>query len=82
MYSAYSVANSRLRCFDVGSDDGLEKLTIRVLVAAIHQLRQGLDPIGSLIVDAGEIERAQRVMSRTDDKQTGKSAVELFELPS
>src|SRR3954465_12259956 len=55
-----------------GTNHGLDELPIRVLIAAVEELGDRLNAIGTLVVDAGEVQRAQRIVRRTDDEQTGK----------
>src|SRR5699024_10754919 len=62
-----------------GADDRLDELPVGVFVAAIEQLGQGLHAVRSLVADAGEIERAERVVRRTDDEEPGDPAVEVLE---
>ena len=45
-----------------GADDRLDELPVRVLVAAIEQLAERVRPVRPLVVDAAEIERAERIV--------------------
>src|SRR5438067_5437601 len=49
-----------------GADDGLDELMVGVLVAALHQLLRRMAPVGGIIIRAGEIERANRIVRRTN----------------
>ena len=51
------------------ADHRLDELTVRVLIAAAHQLRESLAPIGSIVVAAGEIERSQGIVDGTNNKK-------------
>src|SRR5690349_22005907 len=62
-----------------GANDWLYKLAIGVLVTTIDELAERLDAIGAIVVGTREIERAERIVQRADDKQTGESTVELLE---
>src|SRR6476469_6444758 len=48
------------------ADDRLDELVIRVFVAAADQLADPLPPVRSIVVAAGEIEQAERVVRRPD----------------
>jgi len=61
------------------ADDRLDELAVGVLVAAIDELAERLPPIGSFIVNAGKIQRPERIVCGADDEETGESALELFE---
>src|SRR5258708_7943125 len=58
-----------LDAFAARGDDGLDELVVGVLVAAIHELGDRIEAIGPLVVDAGKIERAERIVRRTDEKE-------------
>ena len=62
-----------------GSDDRLDELPIGVFVPAIDELAERLAPVGSLVVDAREIQRTERIVCRTNDEKAGEAAVELLE---
>ena len=69
-------------CFDpfaAGSDDRLDELAVRVPVPAVRQLRQEKGPVRPFVVHTAEIERTQRIVSRTDDEEAGEPPVELLE---
>ena len=72
----------RLDCFDAlaaGADHRLDELAVGISVAAIDELRQRQRAIGSFVVDAGEIERTDRIVRRPDDEEPGEAAVELLQ---
>src|SRR3954468_5187274 len=62
-----------------GADDWFDELTVSILVPAVDQFGQVLGSIGALVVDPGEIERAEWVVRRPDDEQAGEAAVELLQ---
>src|SRR5215213_7610774 len=47
-----------------GADHRFDELAIRVFVAAVHQLAEALRTLRAIVVAAGEIERADRVVLR------------------
>ena len=61
------------------ADDRLDELAVGILVAAVEQLAQRVRAIGPFVVDAGEIERPQRIVRRTNDEQASEAASELFQ---
>jgi len=65
--------------FAAGADDRFDELTVGVLVPAVDQFRKVLGSIRALVVDPGEIERAEWVVRRPDDEQAGEAAVELLQ---
>ena len=72
-------AMDRFGLLGAGADDRLDELAVGVLVASVHELAHGLDPVGSLVVDAAEIERGQRMVGRPDQEETGKSLANLLQ---
>src|SRR6266545_461447 len=68
-----------LHALATGADDGLDELAVRVLVAAIDELRERVHPVGSLIVHAGEIERTQRIVRWTNHEESREPAGEVLE---
>ena len=60
-------------------DDRLDELPVGVLVAAIDELREPVDAIGSLVVDALEIEWTERIVRRPDDEEAGEPAAPVLE---
>src|SRR3954451_10699273 len=70
-----AVTNSRLDCFDAlaaGRQDRVDELVIGVLVAAIDELGDAVMAVRALVVDAREVERAERIMGGTDQVQAGR----------
>ena len=55
-------------------DDRFDELVVGVLVTAIDQFGEGVLPIGSLVVDAREVEGAERVVRGADEEETGEAA--------
>src|SRR5215208_5451945 len=62
-----------------GTDHRLDELPIRVFIAAVEEFRDRLNAIGTFVVDAGKVQRAKRIVWRTDDEQTGEPAIEAIE---
>src|SRR5205807_1554551 len=52
--------------FTRGADDRLDELMVRVLVAAIHQLREPERPARPVVVAAVEIERTNWIVRRAN----------------
>ena len=50
--------------FAARADDRLDELMVSVFVTAIHQLEERVPPVGSIIVAAAEIKRANWIVAR------------------
>src|SRR5258708_35090306 len=75
--SQFEVTNSGWDLFDAlaaGRDHRLDELVIGVLIAAIDELRDGVEPVRTLVVNTREIERAQRVVRGADEEEPGESS--------
>ena len=60
-------------------DDWLDELPVGVLVAAIDELGEPVDPVGSLVVDALEIERTKWIVRRPDDEEAKEPTAPVLE---
>src|SRR2546430_4885749 len=50
--------------FAARADDRLDELMVGVFVTAVHQLEERVPPVGSIIVAAAEIKRANWIVAR------------------
>ena len=61
-----------------GGDDRFDEFAVRILVAALYQLRQRMSAIGFLVVGTVEIERADRVMLRPNLIDRTEAVLEML----
>ena len=69
----------RFGLFGPGPDDRFDELAVGVLVAAVEKLAHRLEAVGALVVNAGEIQRGQRIVAGTDQEEAGKPAGVLIQ---
>ena len=75
-------ANHLLDRFDAVSgrcDDRLDELAVGILVSAIDELRDRVDTVRSLVIDAGKVERTDRIVHRPNHEEPGESSGGVFD---
>ena len=72
-------ALDRFGRFRTGAHDRFDELPVGVFVTAVDELGDGLTPVGTLVVDAAEIERRERVVQRADQENRREPSGELLE---
>src|SRR6185503_11090867 len=76
-FSNPAIGRLDFNALSAGTDDGFDELSIRILVSAIDEFHERLTPVGSLVVNAGKVQRTERIVHRANHEEPGEPAVEL-----